>query len=101
MLEVFDGHVGINLRQLLHEPEEDDLLDRCYVVTELPFANLFCMLYQVEEGLGILAEREWCEVRLDKLEEFLARLGRQSKEVLLIELPDDRFPGGNRLSVEE
>mmetsp|Transcript_60610 Transcript_60610/g.74289 ORF Transcript_60610/g.74289 Transcript_60610/m.74289 type:complete len:359 (+) Transcript_60610:1189-2265(+) len=40
VFEVFDGHADIHLRELLDEPEEDDLLQRHHVILQLSFAHI-------------------------------------------------------------
>mmetsp|Transcript_94104 Transcript_94104/g.245496 ORF Transcript_94104/g.245496 Transcript_94104/m.245496 type:complete len:228 (+) Transcript_94104:1094-1777(+) len=78
-LEVFDGHVGVHLGKLLHEPEKNDLLQRRDVGHKLAVEEL-ALRDLIKIRLGILAQRQRREVRLDEVEELAARLGREMQQ---------------------
>jgi len=55
LLKVVDCHVGIHLGELLHEPEEDDLLQRSHILRE-GTVEKFTLANLIKEWLGVLAE---------------------------------------------
>merc|ERR1719375_899849 len=88
MLKVLNGHVGVHIGKLLHQTEKYDLLQRHGILSKCTFTEVF-RGQLVEVRLGILAEREWCEVRLDERKEFLDRLSRMIEKALVCNLLQD------------
>mmetsp|Transcript_142747 Transcript_142747/g.456158 ORF Transcript_142747/g.456158 Transcript_142747/m.456158 type:complete len:291 (-) Transcript_142747:1051-1923(-) len=99
-LEVIDGHVGVHLGKLLHEPEKNDLLQGRDVAHKLAVEEL-ALRNLIQVGLGILAQRQRREVGLDEVEEPAHGLRCKRQQGLLDQVLADGLAGGHGGHVEE